>query len=163
MSQKMFDITDLVGIAENTQNMLPGKWEVCGKEPDVVCRYKGHCDKVQCEDCMICSTIRVKAADYIAAFNPRIALAILNELAYLREREKELESIISKTSDSDTAFLERQADWLANELHIKAQRCPEKYAGASCPLSHHPMPHDCRRCWRNAAKEATEFDLDGNI
>ncbi len=86
-------------------------------------------------------------AAHIAANSPDVVMADIDEILRLREQVERLE---------------KEADWLAEycwkkpeaEYHPLREMRGGFYCGAC------PHDHDCRKCWREAARKAVEENHD---
>lgn len=91
----------------------------------------------------VCICRYAKDAQYIAANSPDVAMADIDEILRLRAQVERLE---------------KEADWLAEYCWKKpeAEYHPlrEMRGGFYCGTC--PHDHDCRKCWREAARKAVE-------
>lgn len=91
----------------------------------------------------VCICRYAKDAQYIAANDPPTVIADIDEILRLRAQVERLE---------------KEADWLAEycwkkpeaEYHPLREMRGGFYCGAC------PHDHDCRKCWREAARKAVE-------
>ena len=95
----------------------------------------------------VCICRYAKDAQYIAANDPPTVIADIDEILRLRAQVERLE---------------KEADWLAEycwkkpeaEYHPVREMRGGFYCGAC------PHDHDCRKCWREAARKAVEANHD---
>lgn len=95
----------------------------------------------------VCICRYAKDAQYIAANSPDVVMADIDEILRLRAQVERLE---------------KEADWLAEYCWKKpeAEYHPlrEMRGGFYCGTC--PHDHDCRKCWREAARKAVEANHD---
>lgn len=77
-------------------------------------------------------------------------------IAEVRGLQKTLHAV-SDTSNNlldDNNQLEKEADWLAEQLISKCCNNPDAFCGGD----NFPSPKHCKKCWREAAQKAVQRD-----
>ena len=130
----------LLARRELAEKATPGPWEVDKSEITSAVYVEtdwGH---------LICESDDEDAA-HIAANSPDVVMADIDEILRLRAQVERLE---------------KEADWLAEYCWKKpeAEYHPlrEMRGGFYCGTC--PHDHDCRKCWREAARKAVEANHD---
>lgn len=123
------------------EKATPGPWEVDKSEITSAVYVEtswGH---------LICDSSDHGDAAHIAVSDPATVMADIDEILRLREQVERLE---------------KEADWLAEYCWKKpeAEYHPlrEMRGGFYCGTC--PHDHDCRKCWREAARKAVEANHD---
>ncbi len=165
MTEDSLTTEALLARRELAEKATPGPWEVDKSEITSAVYVEtdwGH---------LICESDDEDAA-HIAANSPDVVMADIDEILRLRaevefwrQETQDVRENFERTLQCErnkTDRLEREADWLAEycwkkpeaEYHPLREMRGGFYCGAC------PHDHDCRKCWREAARKAVEENHD---